>query len=374
MKTSVLLASVGASWALLAASPAFAACAAWQTGPELSLRHAQGWTMLQLVQEGDRLTGTAQRPGASGGTVTGRLQPQRIWVKVSWPGGNEIFDGKISADGDVAGSRIAADGRQDGTAWEAMEPLQCVATAAPQGAAGRNAAVAEPTMDEFTRAARDIIGILSGNNSQPGTQPTQVGSTSSAPAGGAIPVDQQPAGGAAGSSDPFEPVPAGDGGGSADPFGPAPAGGGGGGTDPFGSPPAEPPPPSTPGDRPSRALPPSALEERSFGSVTPKPASAKPVPIVLIPIGPITDTCASGFVWREARPSDHVCVPPAARDRVKGENHFGRLARDPEALSLCKAGYVWRGAYDGDRTCVSPAASNLAAEENRLGPQRKATR
>ncbi|MGI5284365.1 hypothetical protein ACQEVF_13620 [Nonomuraea polychroma] len=32
------------------------------------------------------------------------------------------------------------------------------------------------------------------------------------------------------------------------------------------------------------------------------------------------DTCISGFVWREARPSDHVCVTPAVRRQTLADN------------------------------------------------------
>ena len=30
--------------------------------------------------------------------------------------------------------------------------------------------------------------------------------------------------------------------------------------------------------------------------------------------------CRPGFVWREAAPADHVCVPPATRALVRAEN------------------------------------------------------
>ena len=36
------------------------------------------------------------------------------------------------------------------------------------------------------------------------------------------------------------------------------------------------------------------------------------------------DVCASGYVWREAQPTDHVCVTPASRDLVAQENRAAR--------------------------------------------------
>lgn len=32
------------------------------------------------------------------------------------------------------------------------------------------------------------------------------------------------------------------------------------------------------------------------------------------------DTCKEGYVWREARPSDHVCVSSAIREQTRTEN------------------------------------------------------
>lgn len=350
-----VLAALGAALAL--PTQAWAECVSWRAGPELSIRSASGWTTLQLRQEGDFLTGTARRQDGGNAPVTGRLQPRRLWLKVGWPEGGTILEGTIGANGVVTGT----DATQAGSAWEAMEPLQCVASSSGSG----GSAVGEPGLDEFTRAARAIIGIIRGDQPQPATPPAQ-SSTGSPPTPG--------------SGDPFgSSAPASQSGGT-DPFGSSAPASQSGGTDPFGAPstgsaesgqastgagPADTPPPAPASPGSSRAVPPAAYQERPIGS-------ARSTPIILIPMGPLSDNCAAGFVWREARSSDHVCVPPAARDRVREENRVARQFRDNQTISLCIAGYVWREAFPGDQACVTPAARGLAAEENRLGGSRKA--
>ncbi len=111
----------------------------------------------------------------------------------------------------------------------------------------------------------------------------------------------------------------------------------------------------------------------------PAPAVADP-----LPYGP--DTCIQGYVWREARPGDTVCVLPAVRDRTATENAHPASNRDPLAGSgpeSCSQGYVWREAFDGDTICVTPAeradtlADNAAAasrkQANQPGQQASAT-
>lgn len=83
--------------------------------------------------------------------------------------------------------------------------------------------------------------------------------------------------------------------------------------------------------------------------------------------------CKPGFVWREARPDDRVCVTPEARARVAGENASAASHVDANGAygpSTCLSGYVWREAFAGDLACVTPQARDLAREENRLGPSR----
>lgn len=91
-----------------------------------------------------------------------------------------------------------------------------------------------------------------------------------------------------------------------------------------------------------------------------------------LPYGP--GTCRSGFVWREAAPTDLVCVPPEARDRVAEENATAaeRWRGGAESRHGCKRAYVYREAYLGDDVCVTPESYDLVAEENAEGPNRRA--
>ena len=41
------------------------------------------------------------------------------------------------------------------------------------------------------------------------------------------------------------------------------------------------------------------------------------------------DTCASGYVWREAIPSDHVCVTPQVRQQTAYDNFKGGQPPQP---------------------------------------------
>jgi hypothetical protein len=78
------------------------------------------------------------------------------------------------------------------------------------------------------------------------------------------------------------------------------------------------------------------------------------------------NTCAEGYVWRDAFENDFVCVTPAARQQAADQN--GASARHKESEgSDCKQGFVWReasGPGKGDDVCVSPADRDLAAQQN----------
>lgn len=80
--------------------------------------------------------------------------------------------------------------------------------------------------------------------------------------------------------------------------------------------------------------------------------------------------CKTGFVWRVARPTDLVCVTPASRRRVGGENRSAASHVQPGGgfygPNTCIAGYAWREAFYGDLVCVDPSVRALVREENLL--------
>jgi len=84
--------------------------------------------------------------------------------------------------------------------------------------------------------------------------------------------------------------------------------------------------------------------------------------------------CMSGYVWREARSTDLVCVTPESRTLVAQENAVASTRVDPNGAygpSSCISGFVWREAFDGDLVCVTPERRDAVREENRVGPSRK---
>lgn len=114
----------------------------------------------------------------------------------------------------------------------------------------------------------------------------------------------------------------------------------------------------------------------------PAPPQRRPPPIVRTPplqtqpaptqtSGP--RACRSGFVWREARPSDFVCVTPESRARVRQENATASQRVNPQGAygpNTCISGYVWREAYSGDPVCVTPEVRTRVREENALAASR----
>ncbi|MBU6372959.1 MAG: hypothetical protein KJS97_09545 [Alphaproteobacteria bacterium] len=94
---------------------------------------------------------------------------------------------------------------------------------------------------------------------------------------------------------------------------------------------------------------------------------------------PVVDpaTCLGGYVWREARAGDTVCVPPDSRRLARAENAAAASRVDPAGAygpNTCVAGFVWREAFAGDLVCVTPErrdavrAENAAAASRRVGP------
>lgn len=87
------------------------------------------------------------------------------------------------------------------------------------------------------------------------------------------------------------------------------------------------------------------------------------------------DTCKQGFVWREAISSDHVCVLPKTRTRVRLDNAKTNERREPQGgaygVDTCKQGFVWREAISSDHVCVTPGERAATAEDNRRARERR---
>ena len=89
----------------------------------------------------------------------------------------------------------------------------------------------------------------------------------------------------------------------------------------------------------------------------------------------VVDRCLSGYVWREARPSDHVCVPPGTRRQAREDNAAADSRRQPgggaSGPDTCRQGFVWREAFAGDHVCVTPATRTQAREDNARASRRR---
>ena len=111
------------------------------------------------------------------------------------------------------------------------------------------------------------------------------------------------------------------------------------------------------------AVPAPAVGASSAAMIAPVTSSA---PVADLPYGP--DTCVNGFVWREARPDDHVCVTPPNRTLTAQENAAAASRRDPGhggyGPLACAVPYVWREAFDGDTVCVTVDRRTQARDDN----------
>ena len=90
--------------------------------------------------------------------------------------------------------------------------------------------------------------------------------------------------------------------------------------------------------------------------VQPAPPPAKPRPPNPVYL------CKSGFVWRDAKDGDGICVTPNERAIAKQQN--ANAANTSTPSGGCKSGFVWRDAWDGDGTCVTPAERSAAKLQN----------
>lgn len=81
-----------------------------------------------------------------------------------------------------------------------------------------------------------------------------------------------------------------------------------------------------------------------------------------------SNTCLNGFVWREAVPSDLVCVTPDVRTQTRQDNALAAARRSPNGgpfgPDTCLQGYVWREAVANDHVCVTPATREQARNDN----------
>jgi hypothetical protein len=107
----------------------------------------------------------------------------------------------------------------------------------------------------------------------------------------------------------------------------------------------------------------------SNGSMLKGSLFAIALPLVLAgTTGSALADCKSGFVWREARPNDFVCVTPPQRSEAKAQNANGPNNVQPGGGAFgpttCRQGYVWREAWEGDTVCVTPTERQEAKNEN----------
>jgi hypothetical protein len=116
------------------------------------------------------------------------------------------------------------------------------------------------------------------------------------------------------------------------------------------------------------ALPASALA--LLASTAAAPVSADP-----LPYGP--DTCIQGFVWRDGRAGDHVCVTPDVRSQTAAQNAAAAANKEPNGgpygPNTCKQGFVWRDAWGGDQVCVVGSVRDQAAADNAAAASRRQT-
>jgi hypothetical protein len=93
------------------------------------------------------------------------------------------------------------------------------------------------------------------------------------------------------------------------------------------------------------------------------------------------DTCAPPFVWREAFSGDHVCVEEGRRTQVAKDNAEAQGRRAYTCIppnctftapDTCKVPYVWREARPSDHVCVAVKERTQVAAENALANQRRA--
>ncbi|AEV86799.1 hypothetical protein ACWT_5781 [Actinoplanes sp. SE50] len=94
---------------------------------------------------------------------------------------------------------------------------------------------------------------------------------------------------------------------------------------------------------------------------------------------PPDDACLEGYVWREAFVGDHVCVPPDLRRQAWADNeaaasrtvHIPATPLTPVSSDFCQEPYVWRDARPSDQVCVTPQNRLLNQYYNKMAPQNR---
>lgn len=86
----------------------------------------------------------------------------------------------------------------------------------------------------------------------------------------------------------------------------------------------------------------------------------------------ITSRCVQGYVWRDARPGDTVCVTGATRTQTANDNAVkaSRWIQGAYGPHTCVNGYVWREAFSGDDVCVTGATRAQAQADNAAAASR----
>ena len=125
--------------------------------------------------------------------------------------------------------------------------------------------------------------------------------------------------------------------------------------------------------KPSRVVAGGVADTRMSSPVMSSAAViAEPGPVATTAADP--NTCRGGYVWREARPADVVCVTPEARQRTASENAAAASRVDPNGAygpATCISGFVWREAFEGDTVCVAPETRDLVRSENEAASTRR---
>jgi len=119
----------------------------------------------------------------------------------------------------------------------------------------------------------------------------------------------------------------------------------------------------------------SAKEEERAAPKKAVASAAPAAPVAQAPPqeakAPESDSCRPGFVWREARPEDHVCVTPETRQSVAEDNRQEESRRESGRPGTCQYGFVWREAYPGDVVCVTPSVRRMTRIDNAQAQERR---